>query len=238
MNIALLGYGKMGHAIEAIAIERGHTLSFIADAGNADYSPDELQGSEVAIEFSRPESAVANIIKCFEAGIPVVVGTTGWYGQWEKVEQACLQHKGALLCATNFSIGVNIFFEINRKLALLMNRQPEYEVALEEIHHTLKLDSPSGTAITLAEDIISRIDRKESWKEGGEAPQPAEINIFSQRIENIPGTHIVRYSSEIDDIELKHTAHNRKGFASGALIAAEWIQGKTGIFTLKDLLQL
>lgn len=243
MKIALLGYGKMGREIELVALQRKHEIVFIADEHNSNYNPEDIKKADVAIEFTTPESAIENIMKCFEAGIPAIVGTTGWYERFEEIKKICIEGNQSLFCATNFSIGVNIFFEINKKLAQLMNSHNEYEVRLEEIHHTQKLDAPSGTAITLANDIISNSEKKKKWvsvletekKGSGNAD---EIEILSVRKNKIPGTHKIKYDSEIDCIEITHIAKNRKGFATGAVLAAEWIVGKKGIFGMKDLLKL
>lgn len=242
MKIALLGYGKMGKEIEQQALAKGHEIVLVVDEHNAStYTVDQLSKAEAAIEFSTPHSAVGNIYKCFEANVPVVVGTTGWLERYEEVKQACLEGKKAFLFSSNYSIGVNIFFEISRRLAAIMNQQPQYNVRMEEIHHTQKLDAPSGTAITLAEDILSNIDRKSHWicQTEGQSAEPGndDLLINALRIPNIPGTHTVSYDSEIDSIEIKHTAHNRKGFAAGALMAAEWIAGKKGVFSMRDILK-
>ena len=238
MKLALLGYGKMGREIETIARARGHEIGLKVSAGNADFDSTELVGHDAAIEFSRPESAVDNIRKCFQANVPVIVGTTGWYDHFDALTQECSDEKQTLFHATNFSIGVNLFFQLNRKLASVMNDYPEYDVTMEEIHHTQKLDSPSGTAITLAEGLLAELDRKESWVEERPATEASEVHIAAQRIADTPGTHAVRYQSAIDDIEIRHVAHNRKGFATGAVIAAEWVQGKTGTYSMNDLLNL
>lgn len=237
MNIALLGYGKMGKEIEKIALQRGHKVGLKIGSQNAEYSSDDLQGHDVAIEFSRPETAVNNIQKCLTATVPVVVGTTGWYSDFEAISEAVMDQDGALFHATNFSIGVNLFFQINQQLARLMNDWPEYEVSMEEIHHVHKLDSPSGTAITLAKQIIDGLAHKSSWAEGRKAATN-EIQIEAKREAEVPGTHSIRYGSDIDRITITHEAHSRKGFATGAVLAAEWIVGKTGIFTMNDLLKL
>lgn len=237
MNIAIIGYGKMGKAIEQIAIERGHQISLRVDAGNAGYGPEVLQNTDVAIEFSRPESATENIRKCFAANVPVVVGTTGWYDEYEAITEQCKAEQKALLAATNFSVGVNLFFAINKHVAALMNGYSEYDVNMEEIHHTQKLDAPSGTGITLAEGILEMTDRKEKWV-NEPARHESELALISKRIDAVPGTHTIRYQSEIDDIELTHTAHNRKGFATGAVLAAEWLAGKTGVYQMADVLNL
>ena len=237
MKIALLGYGKMGKAIESIALERGHEIGLKVDESNANYSASALQGHDVAIEFSRPETATANIGQCLAAQVPVVVGTTGWYHEFETIAEQVQQKQGSLFYATNFSVGVNLFFQINQRLAELMNDWSEYAVHMEEIHHVHKLDSPSGTAITLAEQITHRLDRKNAWSEGREATDH-EINITSKREAEVPGTHSIQYRSGIDQITITHEAFNRKGFATGSVLAAEWILGKTGIFTMNDLLDL
>ncbi len=236
MKIALLGYGKMGHAIEEIALEKGHEIVLrITDKNLEEFSEENIQKADVAIEFTNPESAVSNILFCLENGIPVVAGTTGWLSNLKTVEQKCLEKKGAFLYASNFSIGVNIFFELNKKLAMLMNSHPDYKIQLEEIHHTQKKDAPSGTAITLAEQIIKISPQKNKWINSAAAHEN-ELSIISKRIDEVPGTHSIKYSSAIDDIEIIHTAHNRKGFALGAVLAAEFINGKKGIFSMKDVL--
>ncbi len=243
MNIALLGYGKMGQEIEKIALANGHQIVLKIFFENAhELTIANLQKADVAIEFSTPATAKYHIERCLEAGVPIVVGTTGWYEHLPTLSQAIAAQNGSLLYSTNFSIGVNLFFYLNKKLATLMNNFPSYEVSIEEIHHTQKLDSPSGTAITTAEDILSNLERKREWK--NKSPQSGNISltandllITSVRTENVPGTHTVSYQSDIDSIELKHTAFNRKGFAHGAVTAAEWLQaGKKGIFTMSDVL--
>jgi 4-hydroxy-tetrahydrodipicolinate reductase len=238
LKLALIGYGKMGKAIEEIALKNGHTIGLkISSANSADLTINNLQSCDVAIEFTNPESAVHNIFSCIDAGIPVICGSTGWLEQWEKVKQYCNEHNGSLLYASNFSIGVNIFFELNKKLAAVMSQRNEYEVAIEEIHHTQKKDAPSGTAITIAEDIMRELPRKRSWK--NEPAQNKEVlTITSKRIDPAPGTHSVKYISDVDDIEITHTAHNRKGFAGGAVMAAEFIAGKKGIFTMREVLDI
>jgi len=236
MKIVLLGYGKMGKVVEQLAIENKHEILFTVD-NDTDWSlhREQLKNADVAIEFSTPLTAAANIKKCFDAHIPVVVGTTGWYDQFDEISKQCTQNNGCMFYASNFSIGVNVFFEINRLLANLMNAHPEYGISIDEIHHIHKLDSPSGTAITLAQDIIERLDRKKSWV-NHETEDFSEIEINSLRTANVPGIHIVNYHSANDTIEIKHTAHNRIGLASGALLAATFVIGKTGIYTMKDLL--
>ena len=237
MKLALIGYGKMGKEIESIALERGHSIVFKVNSGNKNFAVSYLADCDAAIEFTNPDSVIKNIEKCFLGKVPVVVGTTGWYHHFSEIESLCEKGNHSMLYATNFSIGVNIFFEINKRLAKLMNVQKNYDVMVEEIHHTQKLDAPSGTGITIAEDIVKNISRKNKWI-SGESKNETDLNIFSQRIDNIPGTHLVKYSSSIDDIEIKHVAHNRKGFALGAVLAAEWLKDKKGIFTMNDVLQL
>jgi 4-hydroxy-tetrahydrodipicolinate reductase len=238
MKIALLGYGKMGKAIEAIALQKGHDIVLKIDLDNAsDFTKEKLQKADVAIEFTSPHTAYDNIKKAIGFGVPVVSGSTGWTERINEIEKFCLENKGAFLYASNFSVGVNIFFEINKKLAAMMASHSEYNVNMEEIHHTEKKDAPSGTAITLAEQILERVPSKKNWinEESGTA---TDLSIVSRRIDPAPGTHSIRYSSPVDDIEIIHTAHNRKGFASGAVLAAEFIKGKTGIFSMKDVLSL
>ena len=247
MNIALIGYGKMGKMIESIAVERGHSVILKIDIDNLDdFTQKNLKEVQVAIEFTKPEMAITNIIRCIEFKVPVVSGTTGWFNRLEEVKRLCTEHNGSMLCTSNFSIGVNIFFEINRQLARIMNCFPEYSADIEEIHHTQKLDAPSGTAISIAEGIISEIPRIREWNlaETGRAPSiPHEtrhatsLPIHAIRRDSVPGTHSVKYTSEIDDIEIIHTAHNRKGFALGAVLAAEFIHDKKGIFSMKDVLK-
>ncbi len=236
LNIALIGYGKMGKAIEEIALQRGHTVVLKIDINTVDqFSKEKLQQCDVAIEFTSPHSAVENIITCLKAGIPVASGSTGWLNRWEEVKAACTEVNGAILYASNYSVGVNIFFEVNKQLAQLMNAHTDYEVSMTEIHHTEKKDAPSGTAITLAEQILENIGRKKQWV-NNRSFLPEDLSIISERIDPAPGTHIVKYSSPIDDIEIAHTAHNRKGFATGAVLAAEFLQNKKGIFSMKDVL--
>ncbi|MBL4625502.1 MAG: 4-hydroxy-tetrahydrodipicolinate reductase [Flavobacteriales bacterium] len=232
MKIALLGYGKMGKAIEEIALKRGHSIVL-----KANHSVEErlVSSADVAIDFSAPETVVDNIQKCFTVNVPVVVGTTGWYERFNEVDRLCEIGDHSLFHATNFSIGVNIFFEVNKTLAKLMNSQTDYEIEMKEIHHTQKLDSPSGTAITLADGIIDNIDRKLGWNEG--SPIEDSVLVQSYREGDVPGTHIISYENEIDKIEIKHEAKGRIGFATGAVLAAEWLQNKKGIYTMKDLLK-
>lgn len=236
MNIALIGYGKMGKEIEQIAISRGHTIVLKVSSANANsYSIDELKKADVAIEFSNPEAVINNIYKCFEANVPVVVGATGWLKQLDEVKQKCSDKKQTLFYASNYSIGVNLFFKVNEYLAKLMNAYPDYNVSMEEIHHVHKLDSPSGTALSLANQLIENIDSKQKWVNQS-TDNRNELGIISKRIDEVPGTHTVTYSSAVDEISMTHIAHNRKGFALGAVIAAEWVKDKKGIFGMNDLL--
>lgn len=238
MNIALIGYGKMGKAIESLMPPRGHQAILKIDEHNrAGLTAAQLSQADVAIEFTGPETAVENLALCREAGVPVVCGSTGWLREWEAVKQSFELAGGTLLYASNFSVGVNIFFALNQRLAELMNPHPEYNVTLTEIHHTAKRDAPSGTAITLAEGVIGRLDRKKTWV-NHISDQGEDLEILSERIDPAPGTHKVRYHSDIDDIEIVHTAHNRMGFALGALLAAEYIKGRKGIFTMSEVLGL
>jgi len=235
MNIALLGYGKMGKEIEAIAIQRGHSIVLKVDENNAStFTNEELKKADVAIEFSTPHTVIGNIKRCFEVHVPVVVGTTGWYDSFKEIETECKQKNGTLFHATNFSLGVNLFFKINTYLAELMNKYKNYEVAMEEIHHVHKLDKPSGTAISLANQIIEKVDRKINWSITDNKPET--LFIKDVREGDVPGTHIIKYASEVDDIEIMHKAHNRKGFALGAVIAAEFVYQKKGIFTMDNLI--
>jgi len=232
MKIALLGYGKMGKVIEKIALERQHQI-VLHKTANTTF--DGLSNADVAIDFSVPSAAVENITMCLETGIPVVSGTTGWLQDYDKMVSLCQEKNGAFLYGSNFSLGVNLFFELNNYLAKMMHKFKDYRVSMEEIHHTQKLDAPSGTAISLANDIIAQTDFT-SWTL--ENPKENEIKIDAKRIENVPGTHSVFYDSAVDTIEIKHTAHSREGFAFGAVIAAEWLHNKKGVFTMKDVLGL
>jgi len=235
MNIALLGYGKMGKEIETIALQRNHTIVVKVGKTNAEtFSLEDLKKADVAIEFSTPHTVLSNIDKCFDAGVPVVVGTTGWYDSFERITEECLQKNGTLFHATNFSLGVNLFFKLNSYLAELMSQYDSYDVEMEEIHHIHKLDKPSGTAITLANQIIEQTERKQHWSITDKNPE--SLFIKDVREGEVPGTHIIKYRSAVDDIEIMHRAHNRKGFALGAVMAAEYIYGKKGIFTMKDLI--
>ena len=238
MKIAIIGYGKMGKAIEEIAIKNGHEIVLRISAKNInEFTIANLQLADVAIEFTNPMSAVNNLKKCFDAGIPVVCGSTGWMEHWNDVIKYCKDKNGAFLYASNFSIGVNIFFEINRQLAILMSKRSEYNVFVEEIHHTQKKDAPSGTAITIAEGILQGLINKNKWV-SGISTNPSELSITSTRIDPAPGTHFVIYDSPNDSIEIKHTAHNRIGFANGAVYAAAFLYGKEGIFSMGDLLNI
>ena len=232
MKIALLGYGKMGKTIEKIAIERGHTIVLKIDKDDKNY---DVSVADVAIDFSIPSAAVNNITNCFNAGVPVISGTTGWLEHYDNMVALCDEKNGGFIYASNYSLGVNLFFELNKKLAQMMNGVEGYDIVMEEIHHTEKLDAPSGTAITLAEGIIENTHKKDWQLDVG---NKNTIAITAKRIDKVPGTHTVTYSSQVDDIEIKHTAHNRNGFALGAVVAAEWLKGKKGVFGMKDVLGL
>ena len=233
MKIALLGYGRMGKAIEKIALERGHEIVIKVDVDTQEY---DISIADIAIDFSIPSSAFENVSNCFKNNVPVVSGTTGWLEKQIDAITICNENKGGFISATNFSLGVNIFFELNEQLAKMMTNLNEYSISMEEIHHTKKLDAPSGTAITLAEGVIKNT-KKINWALDV-TNDPNEIPIVAKRIPDVPGTHSVYYASKIDDIEIKHTAHNRQGFALGAVVAAEWLVDKTGIFSMKDVLGL
>jgi 4-hydroxy-tetrahydrodipicolinate reductase len=236
MRIALIGYGKMGKAIERIAVGRGHEVVLKIDLDNAqDLNAQNLSKADVAIEFTGPASATSNLLICAESGIPVVCGSTGWLESYPQVKEAFENKGSAFIYASNFSIGVNIFFELNKKLAALMASHNEYAVNMKEIHHTQKKDAPSGTAITLAEQIQASIPALTHWV-NRPAENPAELSIISERQDPAPGTHLVRYMSSLDDIEIIHTAHSRDGFAGGAVLAAEFIRNKKGTFTMQDVL--
>ena len=238
MKIAIIGYGKMGKAIEKMALQKGHTIVLKITGKNVgEMTSENLQKADVAIEFSGPAAAFENIKKCMDAGLPVVCGSTGWTDKMDEIKNYCTAKNGAFIYASNFSVGVNIFFEINKRLAQFMSTQELYEVILEETHHTEKKDAPSGTAITLANQILESVKRKTKWVNTF-SDDPADLEIISQRIDPTPGTHHVKYSSVIDDIEIIHTAHNRNGFALGAVLAASFLQNKKGCFTMKDVLHL
>ena len=236
MKIALIGYGKMGKEIEHILIERGHTVPLIIDIDNrADLTADHLQEVDVAIEFSAPQAAFDNIMTCIAAGTPVVCGTTGWLDRFDEAKTACTAHNGAFFYSSNYSIGVNILFEINRRLAQLMNAYPQYDVTVEETHHTQKKDAPSGTAITLAEGIINNVDRKTTWV-SGVTTIPNELEITSVRRSVVQGIHTVTYESDADVLTISHSIKSRKVLAMGAVLAAEFLKGKKGIFSMKELM--
>jgi 4-hydroxy-tetrahydrodipicolinate reductase len=232
MKIALLGYGRMGKTIETIALKRGHTIIIKA---NAETSYD-INEADIAIDFSLPNVAFSNISNCIHNNIPVISGTTGWLDDYSTIETLCKEQQGAFIYASNFSLGVNVFFELNKTLAKMMSTLQQYNVSMEEIHHTQKLDEPSGTAISLANDIIEEHKDYNSWTL--ETTKPNSIPITAKRIEHVPGTHTITYKSEVDTIDMAHTAHNREGFALGAVVAAEWLIGKTGVFTMKDVLNI
>ena len=235
MKIALIGYGKMGKEIEAIALKRGHEVILKIDKDNQDeMNIVNLKKADVAIEFSTPHTVVENIYKCFNAHLPVVVGATGWYDKFDEIIAHCEGNRGSLFHATNFSVGVNLFFKLNSYLAELMNKYEDYDISMEEIHHIHKLDKPSGTAISLANQILNKVKRKEKWSIDEKAPNT--LHIVDKREGEVPGTHIVKYHSSIDDIEIMHKAHSRKGFALGAVIAAEFLQGRTGVYSMNDLI--
>lgn len=236
MNIALVGYGKMGKAIEEIAVANGHTIGLKIDHDNAaDLFIQNIAGIDVAIEFTGPHSAFENVMKCLSMGLPVVCGSTGWLEKYDEVKTFCEAKHGTLIYASNFSIGVNLFFEINKTLAKLMSKHPNYEVSLHEVHHTQKKDAPSGTAITLAEQVLEALTNKTKWVNEASI-NASDLIILSDRIDPAPGTHTTTYTSAIDSIQITHTAHNRKGFAGGALLAAEFAATHQGIFTMKDVL--
>lgn len=238
MRIAIIGYGRMGQMIEEVATERGHEIVLRINIDNTgDLTKEKLSSADVAIEFSGPSSAYDNIKKCIDFGVPVVSGSTGWNNRLQEIRNYTEERKGSFLHTSNFSIGVNIFFEVNKLLARLMASQPSYDVELKEIHHTAKLDAPSGTAVSLAEQVLDYVPRKTKWI--SDIPQTSEdLKIVSERTDPAPGTHFVKYTSPIDDIEIIHTAHNRKGFALGAVLAAEHIWNKRGVFSMQEVLGL
>lgn len=238
MKIALIGYGKMGKTIEKLAKEKGHEIVLIIDKNNPqDFTIENLKKADVAIEFTRPASAFENIVTCFEAKVPVISGTTGWNSQLKDAQTTCSDNGGTLLHSSNFSVGVNIFFAVNRMLSKMMDKQSQYGIQMEETHHTEKLDAPSGTAITLAKDIIKNVSRKKKWT-NDTMENKEELSILSKRIDHVPGTHQISYASTIDTIDIVHTAHSREGFAQGAILAAEWVVGKKGCFQMRDVLNL
>ncbi|SHI98643.1 dihydrodipicolinate reductase [Mesonia phycicola] len=236
MKIAILGYGRMGKTIERIAIERGHEIVYKT---SEPINITELKKAEVAIDFSIPTAAFNNITTCFKENVPVICGTTGWLEKYDEAVSICKANNAAFIYGSNFSLGVNLFFELNNKLAKMMSKFNEYDVEVEEIHHTKKLDKPSGTAITLTKGILENTS-KTDWKliENQEKVDSKTIPVVAKREDEVPGTHTIKYSSEIDEIEIKHTAHSREGFALGAVIASEWIKNKNGVFTMKDVLDL
>ncbi|MFI5221880.1 MAG: 4-hydroxy-tetrahydrodipicolinate reductase, partial [Bacteroidia bacterium] len=245
MKIALLGYGKMGKAVEKIAIAKGHQIVYKVNMGNAyDFIAMSLRNVDVAIDFSMPHAAVDNILKCFQAKVPIVVGTTGWYEQFDFIRDKCLNEEHTMVYSTNFSVGVNIFFKLNKLLAKIMDSYPDYDVRIEETHHTEKKDYPSGTALTMAKQILAENHHKTTHKGRlvmhehlpNQSVKPHELLIESKRFANVIGDHIVIYESVIDEIQLVHKAKSRYGYAKGAVLAAEWIQGKKGIFTMDDIL--
>jgi 4-hydroxy-tetrahydrodipicolinate reductase len=238
MKIALIGYGKMGKAIEEIAINRGHEIVLKIDEYNlSDFNKKNIAAANVAIEFTGPHSAYDNVKRALEFDIPLVCGSTGWLEKLDEIKKLCTDRNGSFIYASNFSVGVNIFFEINKKLAALMILQKDYEVQITEVHHTQKKDAPSGTAITIAEQILENLKRKKTWV-NYISDNIEDLEIISERIDPAPGIHKVKYSSAVDDIEIIHTAHSRQGFALGAVLAAEFIQDKKGIFSMKDVLSL
>ncbi|MES2620278.1 MAG: 4-hydroxy-tetrahydrodipicolinate reductase [Bacteroidota bacterium] len=240
MRFALIGYGKMGQTIEGVILEKNkgdEIVLKITDKNLVDLTVENLKKADVAIEFTQPDSAVGNIYKCFEAGIPVVVGTTAWLHHLDEVKRKCAETNGALFFSPNFSIGVNIFWEVNKMLARLMDSQPQYDVAMEEIHHTEKKDAPSGTAVKTAEVILEELKRKDKWALDS-VSQISDLLIVAKREPNVPGTHTVTYTSSVDYLEIKHEAKSRRGFAEGAVMAARWMAGKQGVFEMKDLLAI
>ena len=238
MKLALIGYGKMGKTIEEIAVQRGHTIVLKIDIDNADqFTKENVSKAEVAIEFTGPHSAYDNVKKLMKFGVATVCGSTGWVEKLPEINEDCKKYNAAFVYASNFSVGVNIFFEVNKRLAALMKDHEDYEIQLTEIHHTEKKDAPSGTAITLAEQVLENISRKRNWV-NHISDNPEDLEVLSERIDPAAGTHKVKYSSGIDDIEIIHTAHTRKGFALGAVLAAEFLKGKKGVYGMKDVLSL
>ena len=239
MKLAIIGYGRMGHMIEQIAKERGHKIVCIIDADNtADFNTDAFRSADAAIEFTTPGTAVDNILHCFAAKVPIVVGTTGWLDALPDMRDMCAKGEGTMMYASNFSIGVNIFMAVNRYLAKVMDNFPDYRPAMTEIHHIHKLDHPSGTAITLAEDIVESVTRLDSWEEPepGKEVNPSALPIEHVREGEVPGTHIISWDSSVDKITISHEAKSREGFALGAVRAAEWIKGRKGFFNISDML--
>lgn len=238
MKLALIGYGKMGQAIKEIALQRGHEIVLKIDVDNInEFTKENLAKADAAIEFTGPHSAYENVKKLMQTGTATVCGSTGWLEKLDEIQQLCKQTNGAFVYASNYSVGVNIFFEVNKRLAALMAKHDDYEIQVTEIHHTQKKDAPSGTAITLAEQILENISRKAKWV-NHISDNIDELEIISERIDPAPGTHKIKYTSAIDDIEIIHTAHTRKGFALGAVLAAEFLAGKKGIYGMKEVLGL
>jgi 4-hydroxy-tetrahydrodipicolinate reductase len=238
VKIAILGYGKMGKEVEKIALARKHEVVLKIDINNLkEFTLSNLQNADVAIDFSFPDSAYSNIIKCFDANIPIVSGTTGWLDKFDEVISICKSKQKSFFYASNYSIGVNIFFHLNKQLAQLMDKMPDYDVSIEETHHVHKLDAPSGTAISLAKGILEHIIRKKEWKLNTSGEKET-INITAIREDEVPGTHVITYESDVDSIEIKHSAKSRKGLAFGAVLAAEYLIGKKGYHTMDDLLKL
>ena len=239
MQIGLFGYGKMGKAIEKIATAQQIGIAWHITRENRDsVTPELLRQADVIIEFTRPEAAYNNVMACLQAGVPVVSGTTGWLEGLADAETWCSEHHGALLWSSNFSVGVNILFALNRYLARLMNTRPEYQPSLTETHHIHKLDAPSGTALTLTQDILATLDRKSGWSLYPAPPGPTDIPVTAIREDEVPGTHLVRWNGPVDEIVLEHRAHSREGFAAGAVLAAQWILGRKGVFRMDDVLGL
>ena len=237
MKIALFGYGKMGKEIEQIALQRKHAIVLKIDKKNINnITPQQLKQVDVAIEFSTPDTVIENIYKCFEANLPIVAGTTGWYNKFEGIKNACLKNNQSLFYATNFSLGVNLFLKMNEQLAKMMDNFADYEVAMQEVHHIHKLDKPSGTAITTAERVLANYNQKNKWSIETSSDKNLFIDVV--REDEVPGTHTVSYTSAVDEISITHKAFNRKGFALGAVLAAEFIQNKKGVYTMNDLLNL
>lgn len=236
MKAAIIGYGKMGREIEKILLKRGHEAGLIIDVDNAgDLNAEKMKGIDVAIEFTTPDTALGNIKKCLEIGVPVVCGTTAWTAHLPEVKELCRQKDGAFFYAPNYSIGVNILFELNRRLAAMMNRFPEYDVTVEEVHHTQKKDAPSGTAVLIADDIVSALDRKKEWV-GCTTTEPDELEVLAVRRSVVPGIHTITYESPEDTVTISHAAKNRVGLATGAVLAAEFLAGKKGVYSMNDLL--
>jgi 4-hydroxy-tetrahydrodipicolinate reductase len=240
MKIAIIGYGKMGRMIESTALEKGHEIGSCIDINNQELmAPESLGKHDVAIEFTRPDTAFNNISKCLDAGVPVVSGTTGWNEGLEKLVERCRLENGAFLYASNFSLGVNILFHLNRQLAGIMNLHPVYDVSMKEIHHTRKLDAPSGTALTLAGDVLAAVDRKKDWAlEEPDAASHETLWIEAVREGSVPGVHEISWESEFDSLGIRHSAKDRRGFVNGAILAAEFLHDKKGFYTMKEVLDL